>query len=640
VVECAALTPSWKSAAWSTATAAAIGAVAVAAWSPLLHHFFFDDDLSLVALAAKRSLRQTLHADLFGYFHGEESIPYWRPGWHVLFLLAQRAFGIEAGGYYAIAVALHASNVVALFLVQRRLGVPRAIAAAAALVFALAVGPAEAVGWVAAAFNVLPCALLLLVAGTALLDWYETRSRRCAAVAFGTIALSFLFREAAYQLMLLHLLAAPFLLRAAARRAPGEAPLRVSPAVTVWRPYLLSSALFAAVVFVHYRWFNHVSPPRRSIGEEWTSVAVAITRRVEALVGVLPSGPSSPDPASTITLLAVVAGSTVVALWSGARARFAFAWTAAALFPYVAVADQARFGYFLQLPFSLALGLAASDAVRARPNSRLVHGGVLALLLGFALWNGARLPAEQRLLGERGERWRARVDALRRVDLSGLRAVAFDDPDPLLEDWVPVFEVFGRTRLPLVPCALFRRDPFVIYTNPQFDELGDDVAFLEFDEASATFRRRTRRDVVGSLVALPRFALLHEAVVASGKPRALAQRIVDGRVDARRQLLLSESAPLEPPLVLLDPRVGPPGAHDQLVARRGAVVDQFDLDVESVGESLLALRFTVDLTKTRSRVLVDGAETAILGAEGFFDAVRIAAGRHHVHLDLSGVPFQ
>jgi hypothetical protein len=593
------------------ALAAMVVVVAVGwAWRPMLAASFQRDDYAkLRELEDGTPLSRTLDHAFGAFSRGHDS--YWRPGWHAMEELAYALGGMEPAPWYALAIALHLLLVVALFAALLRLRVPVELAAAGALAFGVAPGYGEAVGWLSAALNVLPCALLLLVAGVAILRWLEGADARALAAAFAAFALSFAFKEAGYHVPLLIGAGAVALGRSRVRRLASVAA---------------AALLFGAVVLAHYFLLNRTAANELP-AQDRLFVVLRFLRQY--VVGVAGGG------LSTARLAGVTIAWLALLLTGSPRTRFLLAWAAVALFPYAFRAAAPRFAIFFELPLWAGVVSWLADRVDASMFARApvaARAGAAALLLALAAWSIVPLRAEQRTLIEPGEQCRAAAASLRAIDFAGARTLVADDLAPGLLHALPSIVVLeARRRAVAAPAVrilqLFPRPPFLLVRDSAFESIGEPACYVHVDLASGRITRTTWEELTAGRVAVPMYALRHEALVVP-EPQAALRRIASREVDLSRTVVLSaEPAP---------PFRASPGAAGSVTIHDIPEPTVADLDVTTASDAFLVLHVWSDITRTGSVVEVDGAPAPILHADALFNAVRIAPGSHRVRLILRG----
>lgn len=209
--------------------------------------FVYDDHRQILQnglIQVPGNLPRALVSDVWA-FKGERQeawSSYWRPGF-VLWLAANwRLFGDDPRGWHASALLLHAVAVGLGFSLLRSLGAPRAVAGAAALVFAAHPAHVETVAWISGATDTL---LAVFTLATLLLVLAASRGRRALyPLALVTGALALLAKEAAVAL--------PILVFAAV----WADPTRAAETTPRWRTALRAALPFLALtaVYLLLRW--------------------------------------------------------------------------------------------------------------------------------------------------------------------------------------------------------------------------------------------------------------------------------------------------------------------------------------------------------------------------------------------------
>jgi len=120
----------------------------------LLNSFVYDDDTQVLNnpyLHSLRYLPKILSTTVWSYVGGARGkINYYRPLMTLGYLVCYRLFGPLASGFHLVSILLHAAVVCLLFAVTLRMFRHRAIAFAAAALFALHPIHTESVAWIAA----------------------------------------------------------------------------------------------------------------------------------------------------------------------------------------------------------------------------------------------------------------------------------------------------------------------------------------------------------------------------------------------------------------------------------------------------------------------------------------------------------
>jgi len=184
---------------------------------------FYADDwavLSEFSLSADQSI-----PGLYGALAGESQM-LMRPGQKLLAVLLYRAFGLEPFGYHLVNAALLVGTVVLFLLALRELGLPRALATAAAIVYGLLPHYSTARVWYAsiqAPFS-MAAYLLSLYAGLR-----AARTPPVASLAWQGLSLACLLASTlAYEVAVPLFLVNPVLFLHQRRRLPERADARAS----------------------------------------------------------------------------------------------------------------------------------------------------------------------------------------------------------------------------------------------------------------------------------------------------------------------------------------------------------------------------------------------------------------------------
>lgn len=158
--------------------------------------FVYDDIRQIVGndlIRDNRLILKALTSDVWAFKgDGETAISnYWRPGFVLWLILNHRLFGLESpAGWHATSILLHVGVVYLALRVMRTLGVPRGVAAASAIIFAVHPVHVESVAWISGSTD--PLAALLMLA-TLLL--YLRRDAKPTAAVLGVYALALLTKE-------------------------------------------------------------------------------------------------------------------------------------------------------------------------------------------------------------------------------------------------------------------------------------------------------------------------------------------------------------------------------------------------------------------------------------------------------------
>lgn len=198
---------------WASAGLLA-AAAAIAFWPNIVAPFVYDDYTHIVqsSHATWRILAEAFQPEPGG--HGL----FFRPVGFVWYWLDYQWAGRDALRWHAWCMAAHAANSCLVYALVRRLGMPRAAALIAGLVFALHGSRAEAVAWSDVRFDLL-ATFLALVSLLAVLAHCRTGRRVYYVPAMTCAALAVYTKESAFCLPLLPLALLPLLPREERRRA-------------------------------------------------------------------------------------------------------------------------------------------------------------------------------------------------------------------------------------------------------------------------------------------------------------------------------------------------------------------------------------------------------------------------------------
>jgi protein O-mannosyl-transferase len=153
----------------------ALAALTLIAFAPALHGgFIWDDDDYVTANANLRSA-----SGLWNIWFVPRATPQYYPLIHTSFWIEYQLWGLRAGGYHFINIALHATAAVLLWRLLVKLEVPAAWLAAA--LWAMHPVQAESVAWITERKNVLS-ALFYFAAALAYITWAEQPWRKYAVV--------------------------------------------------------------------------------------------------------------------------------------------------------------------------------------------------------------------------------------------------------------------------------------------------------------------------------------------------------------------------------------------------------------------------------------------------------------------------
>jgi len=210
-------------------------AVTAAAFSPNLGSPFVYDDYGHIVETSHATWR--ILTDAFRPVPGGHGL-FFRPVGFISYWLDYQWAGVHALRWHLWSLAAHAANTCLVYLLVIRLGMRRAAAWAAALLFALHGSRAETVAWSDARFDLL-ATFVALCAVLAVMEYGRTGRRRFYVPAAVCTALAVYTKESAFCLPLLPAALLPLLPRAQWRRVIGAS---------------LALGLVCAILFA-YRWW-------------------------------------------------------------------------------------------------------------------------------------------------------------------------------------------------------------------------------------------------------------------------------------------------------------------------------------------------------------------------------------------------
>jgi hypothetical protein len=582
--------------------------------------WFFSDDFVLLERSRDQSFA-TILAQHFGQrFEAGEGSPgsYWRPGWLLLFKAVHSLFGLQTAAYTGLSLLFHLGIAIAIANTARRLtGVP-GLGLAAGLLFLSSPAYLEGVLWTAAAFNVLPAAGLLLLATLAYLRYLRadegyssarepaTARRRAYGLAFGLVALSLTFREAAYHFPLV-VLAAHLTLDRTGTRAKR------------WRRALVGLCPFLVLLAAHYVWLNRVAAGEYGAARYAQALVDNVPVYFLALVGLADNAFATPTG-----LVWLLIGTLFPALWwfASGLGRFLLLWSIAALFPYALQTTDERFAYFWHVPLALFLPVFLRDL----PSLRGIAPGLLAAgLIALATVGALRTTSAVEHYRTMG---RTCHDVLRWARGAGLEdgdVILVDHvPPALMNGFGPMLDLYLGVEVAVHNLILWPKEPFVILGNPIDVASQDHVHFLHWEPARQGYRVEDRLSLPPGLVPVPSISFCERYEVADSAAAALA-RFTSGALDAREVAVL-----------LQDPLVDTSSASAARLEAFEMIVPwrRFALEVRTPARVLLLICLPIDLLETGGTATIDGENAPLMAANGCFNALVVPAGAHRILLDV------
>lgn len=560
-----------------------------AVWGSALDLFFWSDDFVLLHYFRDTSAGEIVRERLLRGPRSDVASPWWRPGWLLVFNAGYEAFGLTPWQHRLALWSLHGVALGATFALLRRAGVSVAIAATGTLCFALAPSYAEAILWVCAAYNVLPAALCLLLAGAAYARYVETRQRGALALAAAGFLVSLLFREAGFSMPLIV---------GAAHLTLGQptVPRRLLQGLGHALPFLL-------VVALHH---HYLCPTIGNFALDENLAQTAIQgRKWLAQLFALPD--------SSGAALGALLGLGALFALAPPRGRFAVLWALAASFPFVTRAHDTRFMYFAHPPLALALALTAQRWSRG-------HGLPLAaMLLAVAILDATRIPAAIARARADAEANAAFLELATRERLAELPDLHVDFlPPELFSGSGELLDLYlGKLPKVVNHALLAQRPPFLIYGNHVFGELPDTTPILHFDEATRRYRKSSKAELLAGKVAVPMLAFRHQA------------RVVSSWAEVRHDPQVVHMLRVPTPALALD------GDGQCRVGQvSGGTMSRIEIEVDAPRDAYLVIAFLGDLTDPSigGSAEVDGQPVEMVTADGLFNAVPVRKGSKRVVL--------
>lgn len=359
---------------------AAVLLLVAAAHLPTLNDYFFGDDFPELAPVA--------HASGFRYLQDVLTLQgetrFWRLLTRLAVLAEHRAFGLSAGPYHAVNLAVHLGNVLLAYLVARSFTRRTGVALVAALAFGLTPAHAVSVAWITALNRLLHTfffLLTLLLLRRALVGSRVHHGWLAAAVA---VFLVDVLTDEVVVAFVPVLLAWAWLVRFRTDR-----DVRRLAAATA--PFIVVGLAVAAAAVAPQLGTQEVSRSEYGLG-------LHMVRNLWIYLGrlALPVGTPTPD---AFGLLHRVAGLAVAALGllylrrGPDAARFLVVWCLLALLPFTLWVNLTapRYTYLASVPFSIGLAWLGGEALR-RADRRLgpltapAAAGALAVLVLFFAW--------------------------------------------------------------------------------------------------------------------------------------------------------------------------------------------------------------------------------------------------------------
>lgn len=194
---------------------AVIVAASLAAFSRTVESPFIYDDYGHILQTSHATWRILVNA--FRPVPGGRGL-FFRPIGFISYWVDYQWAGLHPARWHLLNITAHAANACLVYLLVKRLGMRRAAALIAALLFALHGSRAEAVAWSDARFDLL-AAFFTLCSLLAVLEYCRTGGRLLFFPAIGCAALAAYSKESAFCLPLLSVALLPFLPRIQMRRA-------------------------------------------------------------------------------------------------------------------------------------------------------------------------------------------------------------------------------------------------------------------------------------------------------------------------------------------------------------------------------------------------------------------------------------
>lgn len=145
-----------RSAAWNTVAIAMLIGFTIAAFRRTLGFYFLSDDFVLVKLA------NTFQFAVWPLLMTPGGDGFFRPAGNISMALTAKGAGVNPVAWHAVALALHAGNVIMVFMLAASIGASRLAAFFAAMLFAIHGTRPEAAAWIAGRFDLLATFFVLI----------------------------------------------------------------------------------------------------------------------------------------------------------------------------------------------------------------------------------------------------------------------------------------------------------------------------------------------------------------------------------------------------------------------------------------------------------------------------------------------
>lgn len=581
---------------------AVLAVVTIAAYWPMLGHSFWSDDFTLIHVNQDLGwggfLRFLLFAD-----YGEREWLYWRPGWAFLMWAMHGMFGMHPAPFMGLALAMHVACVLAVHTVARRVTGSVAVAAAAGMFFALHPAHVEAVVWVAAAFNVLPAALALIVATGCLWSFANGDRRRMLVLALALAGASLLWKEAAYGFPVV-LLAAWLL-----DRRKGAWQQRDTACLAAF-------VGFSLLVVGHYLFRNN-TPATAGSPDVMAKIFEA------SVAGFLHHLAPLPDDPTVVAVGAALLFGVLLVV-CGPRGRFWIVATAMGTVPYVFLSSGGRFAYFFHAPLSVFLAWSLATWLRVE-QARWRGALAFTLLLAALALSPLDLRETIAVFGRDGAKSERILSSMLRDGLVSEATLRVDVVPLCLNNGLgsALSLRLGRP-VQVVTMHTVPRPPFLVHLDTSGVRLPPDTRVLRYDDAGDRYTATTYGEMLGDLHPVPMFGLSSRYRVVANEGAAL-------------DLLRSRQvAPDQEPLLFAEP----PARVDATATGRVVEVRTNARDIGATVECTASMLLTVaflapfDFRQPGAGILIDGEPAKVVEANVLFHAVVVPAGRHEIRLQF------